>query len=310
MNFELNDDQREITAAVGALLDKHAGAARAIELARADAVDRELGDALAEAGFTEIALGEETGALEAVLVVEAVARACGVVSAGAEILVAPALAGRSLPGPVAFVRAGRSEPVRFGAHARTALVLDGDVARVVSLAPADAVPVKSSFGYPMGRIDIPAGRGESLGAGTGSLLRNRWRLAIAAETVGTMRAAMDVTLAYVKERRQFGRAIGSFQAVAHRLAECAVAVEASRWLTYEAAHAGAGPEAAAIAASQSTAAARRVFNETHQFTGAMGFTREHDLHAWSMRLWALRLEQGGASGHLRAAARARWVDRP
>ena len=43
-------------------------------------------------------------------------------------------------------------------------------------------------------------------------------------------------------------------------------------------------------------------------SGAMGFTREHDLHVWSMRLQALRLELDGASGHKRAAARARWVD--
>ncbi|MFQ5417678.1 MAG: acyl-CoA dehydrogenase family protein, partial [Myxococcota bacterium] len=172
MDFELSDDQRAIAAAVEALLEKHAGAARAIELAPTGAVDSELGHALAEAGFAEVALGDETGALEAVLVVEAVARACGVVSAGAEILVAPAVAGRSLRGPVALVEAGRRDPVRFGAHARTALLLDGDIARVVSLEPADAAPVKSSFGYPMGRLAIPSGRGESLGAGTGAALRS------------------------------------------------------------------------------------------------------------------------------------------
>ncbi len=55
------------------------------------------------------------------------------------------------------------------------------------------------------------------------------------------------------------------------------------------------------------AAAGRVFVETHQFTGAMGFTREHDLHVWSMRLQALRLEAGGVGGHRRAVAEARWA---
>lgn len=310
MDFELTDEQRAILESVESLLAQRAGAVRAAELAPKGGSDAELDRALRDAGFAEIALGEETGALEAVLVVEAVARACGVVSAGAEILVAPRVAGRALPGPVALAVAGRGEPVRFGAHARSALVLDGDVARVAALEPGEGAPVSSNFGYPMGRLALAPGRGESLGAGSGERLVSWWRLALAAEAVGTMRAALDVTLDYVARRRQFGRAIGSFQAVAHRLAECAVLVEGSRWLGYEAAHHGARAEAAATAAATAMAAAQRVFNETHQFTGAMGFTREHPLHAWSMRLWALRLELDGASGHRRAAARARWVSAP
>jgi hypothetical protein len=43
-------------------------------------------------------------------------------------------------------------------------------------------------------------------------------------------------------------------------------------------------------------------------TGAMGFTREHDLHVWSMRLEVLRLEAGGASAHHRALTTARWME--
>jgi len=307
VNFELDDDQRAILEAVGSLLEQRAGADRAIDLGPKGACDEALDRALRDAGFADVALGEETGALEAVLVVEAVARACGVVSAGAEILVAPLVAGRSLAGPVALAVAGRDEPVRFGAHARTALVVDGDVARVVELQPGEGAPVASNFGYPIGRLALAPGRGDSLGPASGERLQSWWRLSLAAEAVGTMRAALDVTLEYVARRRQFGRAIGSFQAVQHRLAECAVLLEGSRWLTYEAAHHGAGAEASATAAAAAMAAAHRVFNETHQFTGAMGFTREHRLHAWSMRLWALRLELDGASGHRRAAARARWV---
>jgi alkylation response protein AidB-like acyl-CoA dehydrogenase len=307
VDFELNDDQRAIVDAVEKLLGQHAGAGRAIELAPKGAVDEDLARALVEAGFSEIALADETGALEAVLVVEAVARACGVVSAGAEILVAPSVVGRSLPGPIALAVAGNDGPIRFGAHARTLLVSDGDEARVVAVEAGAGEPVKSNFGYPMGRVAVHSADGESLGPGSGPLLRNWWRLAIAAEAVGTMRAALDVTIDYVKRRRQFGRAIGSFQAVQHRLAQCAVLQEGSRWLTYEAAYHRAAAEAAATAAAHATAAAQRVFNETHQFTGAMGFTREHDLHAWSMRLWALRLELDGAAGARRAVARERWL---
>ena len=122
-----------------------------------------------------------------------------------------------------------------------------------------------------------------------------------------MRGALEVTVEYVKGRRQFGRAIGSFQAIQHRLARCAVEVEAARWLACEAAFAGAPAEAAAIAAAHACAAAQRVHAETHQLTGAMGFTREHALHVWSMRLQALRLEAGGTAAHRIAAARERWL---
>jgi alkylation response protein AidB-like acyl-CoA dehydrogenase len=307
VDFEPSSDQSAILEAVGQLLAHHAGAERAIELNRKAEYDSALDAALAEAGFDRIALGEDTGFLEAALVVESVARAGGQVSIGASALVAPGVAGRALPGPIAIRDASSTAPVRFGAHARTLLLDDGEEARMVELAPGDAEPVPSNFMVPMGRVNVAGGRGESLGPGSGEVLRRWWRLAVAAECIGGMSAAMDVTLDYVKRRRQFGRAIGSFQAVQHRLAQCAVLLEGSRWLVYEAVAAGAPAEAAATAAAHATAAAGHVFAETHQFTGAMGFTREHDLHVWSMRLQALRLEAGGMGGHRRATARARWL---
>ncbi len=304
MDFELNDDQRAILEAVGALLERHAGAERAIALAPKSEYDHPLEEALYEAGFLELALGEGTGPLEAVLVVEAVARAGGVVALGAGALVAPGVAGRSLSGPVAMTSAGNGSPVRYGAHARSLLVLDADEASWITLEPGDAEPVRSSFGYPMGRVR--SGSGDSFGPGSGERMRNWWRVALAAEAVGTMDAALSVTIDYVKQRRQFGRTIGSFQAVQHRLAECAVLLEGSRWLAREAACLGAPAQAAAAAAAHATAAANRVFTETHQVSGAIGYTREHDLHVWSMRLQALRLELGSIAGHQRALAEARW----
>ena len=93
----------------------------------------------------------------------------------------------------------------------------------------------------------------------------------------------------------------------HRLAECAVSVEGARGLMLEAAWLGARPEAAAVAAAHATTAAARVFRETHQLSGAIGYTREHDLHVWSMRLQALRLELGGAAAQRRAVAESRWA---
>jgi alkylation response protein AidB-like acyl-CoA dehydrogenase len=321
MDFELNGDQRAILDAVAILLEQHAGAARAIELARKAEYDHSLEAELREAGYLDVALGDETGTLEAALVTEAVARAGGVVAIAAAALVAPAVVGRSLPGPIALARVepsrkGLSGPVRFAAHARTLLVLDAEQARVVTLEGDEAKPTASNYGYPMARVPGEVlERGEPLGAGSGARLVRWWRLAIAIEAVGTMSAALDTTVEFVKRRRQFGRAIGSFQVVQHRLAECAVLVEGSRWLAYEAAFEDVRQEQArdteaeqrvATAAAYATAAAGRVFAETHQLTGAMGFTREHDLHVWSMRLQALRVELDGVSGHRRAVAGARW----
>ena len=145
-----------------------------------------------------------------------------------------------------------------------------------------------------------------MGQGRGARLEDAWRLGLAAETVGCMDAALAETVAYLKQRRQFGQTIASFQAVQHRLAECAIQVEASRWLTREAAFVASGSEAIAGAAAFALDAAGHVFAETHQLSGAIGFTREHDLHVWSMRLHALRQELGGVGGHRRAVVEARW----
>jgi len=305
VDFELNPEQQAVLEAVESLLAKHAGPQRAIELAAAGGYDESLDAALEESGFGELATA--MGRLEAALLVEAVARRAGVVAVAARALALPAVSSSPVPGPVCLVAAGHAGPVRFAAHARTLLVLDGDEARRVDLPAGACRPVASNFGYPMGRIPSElVAAGTSLGPGTGPALADAWRLGLAAEATGAMEAALEKTVAYLKDRRQFGKSIGSFQAVQHRLAECAIQLEASRWLCREAAfHAGAS-EAIATAAAFALDAAGDVFAETHQLSGAIGFTREHDLHVWSMRLHALRQELGGVAGHRRALADARW----
>lgn len=308
MDFELDEGQRAIAEAIESLLAQHAGVERAVALEASGACDDDLAKALAESGFLEIALGEETGALEAAQLVEAAAAAGAVLPVGAGVLVAPRVVGRSLPGPVALVDARRPGPVRYAAHARTLLIASGDEALVVSCEPGSAEPVDSWFGFPLGRVAAAdVGSGESLGSGSGERLLAWWRVALAAELAGTMRSALSVTVDYLKERRQFGRTIGSFQAVQHRLAECHVLCEGVRWLAFEAAAHEAPAAAAATAAAHAAAAAQRLFAETHQLSGAIGFTREHPLHVFSMRLQALRLELGGAAAHRLAASRARWA---
>ena len=319
MDFELNEDQRAILDSVERILEQYAGPARAIALNHEGGYDDELHRALDSAGFCSIArdlaCGERLAGLEAALVVEAIARAGGVVASGAQILVAPALCAEAIKGPVALCtldQLTRPVPLRFGAQANTLLVLGGDDVHAIPLTPGELAPVRSSFGYPMGRLAganrhiDPDVAGRRLGDGAVRAMRDWWRLSLAVEAVGTMEAALDHTVEYLKQRRQFGRTIGSFQAVQHRLALCAIQVEASRWLAREAAFHGAPTEAVAAAAAFTLAAADQVFTETHQLSGAIGFTREFDLHVWSMRLLALRQELDGVRGARRALVEARW----
>ncbi len=304
MDFELNTDQTAILEAVETLLARQAGPERARELNAKGGYDAELDAALEAAGFTELVQGNDTGPLEATLVLEAVARHAGFVAYGATALVAPA-SGHTLAGPVALALAEENGPVRYGASARTLLIFDSQGVRMRPLEPGEAKPVRANFGYPMAWV--PRDGGDRLSPDVALRMRAWSRVALAAEAAGTMKAALDFTIAYVKQRKQFGRAIGSFQALQHRLAQAAVQVEGSRWLAYEAAWSNAPNEAAAVAAAYAASATQRVFYETHQQNGAIGFTREHDLHVWSMRLQALRLEMEGVAGHQRAVSRARWI---
>jgi alkylation response protein AidB-like acyl-CoA dehydrogenase len=288
MDFELTEEQQGITSAVTRLLGQFAGAKRARSLALAGAYDHELAAALQDAGFVEVAGTLQGGTLEAALVLEAIAHHAGLVAYGASALVAPALTGERLPAPIALAVANDRGPVRYGAHARTLLLLDETTVRVRSLAPGEARPVASNFGFPMAHV--PADGGDRIEGGASNRLRTLWRVALAVELAGTMQAALELTVAHVKGREQFGRPIGTFQALQHRLAECKVLLEGSRWLGLEAAWRGADGEHAELAATHAELAAKRIFHEAHQLHGAMGLTREHDLFLWSMRLPALWVE--------------------
>ncbi len=286
MDFTLTETQQSIVDSAAKLLTKHAGPKRARQVLATSGYDPELASALREAGF--LSLMKETGALEAAMVTEAISARAGLVHFGAAAMVAPAL-GMEIDEPVALSR--QRGPVRYGASAKTLLILDGADVRVRRVDSGEARPMRSNFGFPF--AELPADGGERL-SGAGAKMRAWWRVVLAVEIAGALRGCLTFTTDYVKERRQFGRAIGSFQAIQHRLADCVVLTEASRWLAYEAAFQGAPDDGAEVAISYAAAAARRVFHEVHQMNGAIGFTREHDLHVWSMRLQALALEMGGA----------------
>jgi alkylation response protein AidB-like acyl-CoA dehydrogenase len=131
--------------------------------------------------------------------------------------------------------------------------------------------------------------------------------ATAAQLVGIAGALLEQTVEYVKVREQFGRKVGSFQAVQHRLADMLLQVESARSAVYYAAYALANdlPDAS-VAASVAKAAAgdaERFANQNAlQLHGGIGFTWEHDLHLWLKRGKALEWQYGDADFHRRRIA--------
>src|SRR6185437_2507699 len=304
MDMELNETQRAIEESLGRLLARRAGPSRARELRKADDVDRLLMIDLNEAGFLDLFYDAETGPLMAALVTEWSATAAALAPIGARVLTAASVMGDRLPLVIAVGERGRLEAVRFAAQADALILIDGDEAGVASRGEFEASPVRTKFGYPMARVgDYRLTR---LAPGAGAVARRWQRVALAAEMAGSARAAVDLTIRYLQDRVQFDRPIASYQAIQHRLVECHVTADAAQWTAREAAFRGAPADLAAAAAITACQAAHRIFYELHQLTGAIGFTVEYDLHLFTTRLQALRLEMQGVRGHARDLVAARW----
>jgi len=138
--------------------------------------------------------------------------------------------------------------------------------------------------------------------------QDRGAVVTAAELVGLARQMIDVTVAYVKARHQFGKPVGSFQAVKHHLADAHIAVEMSAPAVYRAAWSLAhrAPDASvhastakALASDAATLAARKAL----QCHGAIGYAFENDLHMWMKRAWALAAAWGDAAWHRERVAK-------
>jgi alkylation response protein AidB-like acyl-CoA dehydrogenase len=133
------------------------------------------------------------------------------------------------------------------------------------------------------------------------LLHRGW-VAVAAEQVGTAARLLDMTLAYVRERVQFGKPIGAFQAVQHKVADMALDLERATAATYYAAmtvDAGDGDRHRAVHVAKAAAgrAAHRCATEAIQLHGGIGFTWEHDLHLYIRRALAAESLLGTPSWH-------------
>lgn len=159
----------------------------------------------------------------------------------------------------------------------------------------------------------PVARVEALPAGAtlvtndpGAIRRARraGTLATAAQLTGLAERMLWMTVAYVKQRRQFGVPIGSFQAVKHALADALLALELARPLVYAAAwahvhdseNAQRDVAAAKVRAGEAAGLVARTALQCH---GGMGYTQEYDLHLWLKRTWALQASWG-QPGELRA----------
>jgi len=141
--------------------------------------------------------------------------------------------------------------------------------------------------------------------GDAARLRTLRAMTTALTQVGLCQRLLDMTVEYVQQRHQFGRPIGSFQAIKHGLADAAVDLEAARSLAWYAAYAVAHDQddagtAAHAAVAASSAAATRASQAALQFHGGIGFTAEHDLQLFLHRAKALQVLGGTRSAHRRA----------
>jgi alkylation response protein AidB-like acyl-CoA dehydrogenase len=120
---------------------------------------------------------------------------------------------------------------------------------------------------------------------------------------------LELTADYVGDRRQFGVAVGSFQAVKHHLANARIALEFARPLVYRAAASIAAGDAdtsvhVSMAKSKADTAAQQTARAALQCHGAIGYTTEYDLHLYLKRSWALARAWGDAAWHRRRVGRA------
>jgi alkylation response protein AidB-like acyl-CoA dehydrogenase len=128
------------------------------------------------------------------------------------------------------------------------------------------------------------------------------------QMVGALQEVLDMTVEYVKNRVQFGRPIGSFQAIQHYCANMATDVDGSRFITYQAIwRLSEGlPSDLEVSAAKAwvSDSAARVSATAHQCHGAIGFTQEHDLQLFTRRLKAWEVSFGDGDYHRERVARA------
>ena len=321
MNFDFNDEQREIKSTAKDFLGSRFKPEKVRELAESRSYDDGLYAEIAELGWPGIAVAEDDGGqglgmVELAILLEETGYACApsplLGSAGAALVISaagsdeqrsewlPKLASGEATGSFGGIADGRSTLFADLPTADVAVVFDGDGAL---LAPASALsfePVES-IDATRSYATVAAPAGEPLPGDVASG-RDRLAVAIAAELTGVGQRAMEMATEYARERQQFGRPIGAYQAVGHRCAGMLLDVEETRSLTYFGAWAAdASPDDLALAAAMANAraldAAWDVTASALQVFGGIGFTWEHDLQFWLKRARVARSMLGTPREH-------------
>jgi alkylation response protein AidB-like acyl-CoA dehydrogenase len=312
MRFELDAQQRDFAASIDAALVAADVPGTVRAWARGDtAPGRKVWAQLADLGITALAVPERFDGLDAhpvdlAVALERLGRWCVPGPVSESLAVAPVLMGdddrcAALAAGELIVTVALPPQVPRATDADTAgLVLRADSGGRVSEADAgeqhqSVDPSRRLFDVtPTGTAwDADVARAYEFGA-----------LATAAQLVGAGQALLNAAVDYAKQRAQFGRLIGSYQAIKHKLADVHIAVELARPLVYGAALslANRSPDtardvsAAKAAASDAALLAARSALQTH---GAIGFTAEHDLSLWLLRVQALRPAWGDPAAHRR-----------
>ena len=300
MRFALTEDQLALRDAVTDVLRRECPPA----VVRASAVDaaavRPVWNTLAEMGVLDALASEASGGMGFSLS-EAIplARAAGVAALPAPFvehvfIAAPLLGAQG----TAMVTATDSDLLPYAHIADRALVLnDSSVVEIPSELFGTGMPLETTVDAARPLARIPSIIGESASVGTAEPARTAAQLGTAATLVGLAQTMLDLTVAYVQERKQFGVAIGTFQAVKHHLSNVRIAIEFADPMISAAAWAvdSEAPDAALLAAFaklRANACAALAAETCLQCHGAIGYSYEHDLQLWMKRAWALRTAWG------------------
>jgi alkylation response protein AidB-like acyl-CoA dehydrogenase len=317
VEFDLTEDQREIKNVARDLLGSRSPMASVRKAAEQATYDRALWTEIVELGWPGIAVserygGQGLGAVELAVLLEELGYACAatpflstavtaavIQAAGSDEQRERWLSGLASGELTAGL--GSAELAADADGAAVVLVLDGSEARLV----ADPQTETLVSIDPTRRFARARGDGEPLAAGAAA----RALAGISAEVVGVCQRALEMTLEYVKDRKQFGVPVGSFQAVSHRCAQMLLHTESARSTAYFAAWAAdADPErlgeAAALAAAAAATGGREVTASAIQAHGGIGFTWEADVHWLYKRAQLDTALLGGAGRHHAALVRA------
>ena len=307
MNFDLNDEQQEIKRTAHEFLGARFKPEKVRELADAGSYDDALWKEISELGWPGIAIAEQDGGqglgmVELAVLLEESGYSCApsplLGTAGAALVISaagsdeqrsewlPKLASGEATGAFGGFADGESTIFCDLPRADVVVTFDGEGALLAPVSEVDFEPFKaidSTRSYGM----VTEATGDRL-PGDADAGRDRLAIAIAAELTGIAQRTLEMAVDYARERQQFGRPIGSYQAVSHRCAAMLLATEESRSLTYYAAWAAdAEPEslplAAAMAGARSADAGWQVPADALQVFGGIGFTWEHDLQFWLKR---------------------------